>query len=128
LCTSKHQLDVDLGYVSNDRSEFEDSDVAGLQMKLNTFNYNAKSSKVGAFESIIGVQGMHQTNVNSGDEYLIQMLRQMTFGTGNYEWGSNVVQAGLRFDNRQVTSIENGYLAKKDISAIDRSFHSLMLL
>jgi iron complex outermembrane receptor protein len=36
------KLDVDLGYVSNDRSEFEDSDVAGLQMKLNTFNYNAK--------------------------------------------------------------------------------------
>jgi iron complex outermembrane receptor protein len=40
----------------------------------------------------------------------------LNFGTGNYEWGSNVVQAGLRFDNRQVTSIENGYLATKDIS------------
>jgi iron complex outermembrane receptor protein len=66
------KLDVDLGYVSNDRSEFEDSDVAGLQMKLNTFNYNAKYHlpKVGNFESII-VQGMHQTNVNSGEEYLI---------------------------------------------------------
>jgi iron complex outermembrane receptor protein len=49
------KLDVDLGYVSNDRSEFEDSDVAGLQMKLNTFNYNAKYHlpKVGAFESIM---------------------------------------------------------------------------
>jgi hypothetical protein len=32
----------------------EDSDVAGLQMKLNTFNYNAKYHlpKVGNFESI----------------------------------------------------------------------------
>jgi iron complex outermembrane receptor protein len=50
----KTPLDVDLGYVSNDRSEFEDSDIAGLQMKLNTFNYNAKYHlpKVGNFESI----------------------------------------------------------------------------
>jgi iron complex outermembrane receptor protein len=53
------KLDVDLGYVSNDRSEFEDSDVAGLQMKLNTFNYNAKYHlpKVGNLNQL--VQGMH---------------------------------------------------------------------
>jgi hypothetical protein len=54
-----------------------------------------------------------------------QMRPQMTlnFGTGNYEWGSNVVQAGLRFDNRQVTSIENGYLATEGyFKQIDRSF------
>jgi hypothetical protein len=30
------KLDVDLGYVANDRSEFVDSDVAGLHMKLKT--------------------------------------------------------------------------------------------
>jgi hypothetical protein len=49
------KLDVDLGYVSNDRSEFEDSDVAGLQMKLNTFNYNAKYHlpKVGALNQLL---------------------------------------------------------------------------
>ncbi|MBC5840791.1 TonB-dependent receptor [Flavobacterium sp. F-380] len=124
------KLDVDLGYVSNDRSEFEDSDVAGLQMKLNTFNYNAKYHlpKVGAFESIIGVQGMHQTNVNSGEEYLIPDATTNDFGifgTGNYEWGSNVVQAGLRFDNRQITSIENGVFGDEGyFKAIDRSFDS----
>jgi iron complex outermembrane receptor protein len=38
----KTKLDVDLGYVANDRSEFVDSDVAGLHMKLKTFNYDAK--------------------------------------------------------------------------------------
>ncbi len=69
--TSK--LDLDLGFISNDRSEFEDSDVAILKMKLNTFNYNAKyylpsSNKM---QTIVGVQGMHQTNMNSGEEYLI---------------------------------------------------------
>jgi iron complex outermembrane receptor protein len=57
------KLDVDLGYVANDRSEFVDSDVAGLHMKLKTFNYDAKYylPKMGTLESIV-VQGMHQTN------------------------------------------------------------------
>ena len=63
------KLDVDLGYVANDRSEFTDSDVASLHMKLKTFNYDAKYHlpKIGKVESIFGIQGMHQTNTNSGE-------------------------------------------------------------
>jgi iron complex outermembrane receptor protein len=36
---------------------------------------------------------MHQTNVNSGEEYLIPDATTNDFGilAGNYEWGSNVV-------------------------------------
>lgn len=124
------KIDVDLGYVANDRSEFEDSNVAGLQMKLKTFNYDAKYHfpKIGKLESIVGIQGMHQTNTNSGEEYLIPDATTNdfgVFGTANYEWKSNVIQAGLRFDNRQITSIahrvegEEGYF-----KAIDKSFDS----
>ena len=109
--TSK--LDLDLGFISNDRSEFEDSDVAILKMKLNTFNYNAKyylpsSNKM---QTIVGVQGMHQTNMNSGEEYLIPdaVTKDFgVFGTINYEWGTNVIQAGLRFDTRNITSEAHG--------------------
>ena len=56
------KLDVDLGYIDNDRSEFEDSSIAALHMKLRTFNYDAKLHlpKFGKIESIVGVQGMHQ--------------------------------------------------------------------
>ena len=105
--TSK--LDLDLGFISNDRSEFEDSDVAILKMKLNTFNYNAKyylpsSNKM---QTIVGVQGMHQTNMNSGEEYLIPdaVTKDFgVFGTINYEWGTNVIQAGLRFDTRSINT------------------------
>jgi hypothetical protein len=32
---------------------------------------------MGKIETIVGVQGMHQTNVNSGEEYLIQMPLRM---------------------------------------------------
>ena len=126
----KSKLDVDLGYISNDRSEFEDSEVAILRMKLKTFNYDAKYHlpKLGNFESIIGIQGMHQTNANSGEEYLIPDATTNDFGffgTGNYEWKSNVIQAGLRFDNRKITTTAHGISGEEgSFEAIDKSFDS----
>lgn len=126
----KSKLDVDLGYISNDRSEFEDSQVAILHMKLNTFNYDAKYylPKLGKFESIVGIQGMHQTNKNSGEEYLIPDAATNDFGffgTGNYEWKSNVIQAGLRFDNRKITTTAHGISGEEgSFEAIDKSFDS----
>ncbi|SEA12646.1 iron complex outermembrane recepter protein [Flavobacterium gillisiae] len=125
------KLDVDLGYVANDRSEFEDSDIAGLQMKLKTFNYDAKYHlpKMGKLESILGIQGMHQTNVNSGEEYLIPDATTNdfgVFGTVNYEWDNNsALQAGLRFDNRKITTEEHGTLGEEGyFKAVDKSFDS----
>jgi iron complex outermembrane receptor protein len=125
------KLDVDLGYVANDRSEFVDSDVAGLHMKLKTFNYDAKYylPKMGTLESIVGIQGMHQTNTNLGEEYLIPDATTNdfgVFGTINYEWDNNsVLQAGLRFDNRKIVSIENGTMGEEGyFKAVDKSFDS----
>ena len=76
------KLDADLGYIFNDRSEFEDSNVAILHMKLRTFNYDLKYylPKLGKVEAIIGVQGMHQTNTNSGEELLIPDAATNDFG------------------------------------------------
>lgn len=54
---------------------------------------------------------MHQTNMNSGEEYLIPdaVTKDFgVFGTINYEWGTNVIQAGLRFDTRNITSEAHG--------------------
>lgn len=124
------KLDVDLGYIANDRSEFVDSDVAGLRMKLKTFNYDAKYHlpKMGKLESIVGIQGMHQTNTNFGDEYLIPDATTAdfgVFGTVNYEWKTSVFQAGLRFDNRQITTDEHGTVGEEGyFKPIDKSFDS----
>ena len=125
------KLDVDLGYVTNDRSEFEDSDEASLQMKLKTFNYNAKYHlpKMGNLETILGVQGMHQTNTNFGEELLIPDATTNDFGifgTANYEWGSSsALQAGLRFDNRKISSEVNGEVGEEGyFQAVDKSFDS----
>ncbi|MHB1107641.1 MAG: TonB-dependent receptor plug domain-containing protein, partial [Lutibacter sp.] len=130
LFFSKSKLDVDLSYINNDRSEFEDSDVADLQMKLNTFNYDAKYHlpKYGNLETIIGFQGMHQNNRNFGEEYLIPDAVTNDigfFGTANYEWKSNVILAGLRFDNRAISSEANGTIGEEgSFEAINKSYNS----
>jgi iron complex outermembrane receptor protein len=126
----KSKLDVDLGYVANDRSEFEDSDVAILHMKLKTFNYDAKYHlpTIGKVETIFGIQGMHQTNTNSGEEYLIPDATTNDFGffgTANYEWKTNVLQAGLRFDNRKITTQAYGTPGEEgSFEAIEKSYDS----
>ncbi|WP_264519856.1 TonB-dependent receptor [Flavobacterium sp. N1994] len=124
------KLDADLGYIFNDRSEFEDSNVASLHMKLRTVNYDLKYylPKLGKIETIVGLQGMHQTNTNSGEELLIPDATTNdfgVFGTANYEFGKNVLQAGLRFDNRKVASETYGIVGQEGyFEAIDKSFNS----
>ncbi len=124
------KLDVDLGYIANDRSEFENSNTASLHMKLNTINYDAKYHlpKFGKFESIIGIQGMSQTNANSGINYLIPDASTNdfgVFGTGNIELKSNVFQAGIRFDNRAITTTAHGIIGQEGyFQAINKSYQS----
>jgi iron complex outermembrane receptor protein len=128
---NKSKLDVDLGHISNDRSEFVNSNVANLHMKLTTFNYNVKYylPKFGKIESIIGAQGMHQTNKNSGQEYLIPDATTTdfgVFGTANYEWKKNVIQAGLRWDNRNITTTEHGTNGDEGyFQLLDKNFQSV---
>ena len=126
--TSK--LDVNLGYIRNGRNEFEDSDVPVLHMILNTFAYNIKyylpaMSKV---QTIVGVQGMSQDNNNLGEEYLIPNAVTNDFGvfaTGMYEWDSNSLQAGIRFDNRHLVSEEYGIADEEGyFQALDNKYDS----
>ena len=124
------KLDADLGYIFNDRSEFEDSNIAVLHMKLKTFNYDVKYyfPKIGKIETIVGIQGMYQTNKNSGEELLIPDATTNDFGifgTANYEFGKNVLQAGLRYGNRKITSETNGIIGREGyFEAVDKNFDS----
>ena len=124
------KLDIDLGYIYNDRKEFEDSFSPVLHMKLKTFNYtvNYHLPKSGKFETIIGVQGMTQTNANFGEELLIPNAETNDFGiytTSLYEWKNNVIQAGIRYDNRKISSENHGIFGDEGyFAAIDKSFDS----
>ena len=123
-------LDADFGYIMNYRQEFEDSPEAALDMHLRTFNYDLKYNfpKTSKIEVIAGIQGMHQKNDNFGEEFLIPNATTTdfgVFGTANYEWEKSAVQAGLRYDHRNLTSEANGILGDEgSFEALDLDFDS----
>ncbi len=124
------KLEADLGYIFNNRKELEDINETALHMKLKTANYNVKYflPKSKNIETIIGVQGMHQTNLNFGEERLIPDATINDFGgfmTSNYEWNKNAVQAGIRFDKRTITTSEYGTIGNEGyFEAVDKQFES----
>ncbi len=130
LFLKNSKLEIDLGFISNDRSEYTENTIANLHMKLKTFNYDLKYHlpKFGKIESIVGVQGMQQTNKNSGIEFLIPNAATTdfgVFGTTNYEWKTNVVQAGLRFDTRKISSEGHGIIGDEgSFEALNKNYTS----
>ncbi|RXR18948.1 TonB-dependent receptor [Flavobacterium amnicola] len=124
------KIEADFGYISNKRKEFEDSNVPLLDMNLQTLNYDLKYflPKFGNFETIVGVQGMNQTNDNLGEELLIPNATTKDLGgliTTNYEWNKNVIQAGIRFDSRTITTENHGVIGEEGyFEAIDKQFTS----
>ncbi|SHI83911.1 TonB-dependent receptor [Flavobacterium terrae] len=124
------KLDFDLGFIANDRNEYEDSQIPILKMDLQTFNYDVKYyfPKFKKIETIIGVQGMSQTNKNYGEEILIPNAKTNDLGfliTSNYEFGKNVLQAGLRFDNRSIETETHGEIGEEGyFEAINKKFQS----
>src|SRR5690606_1720056 len=125
LFFSNSSLDIKVGYLFNNRKEFEDhhhdeedhdeedhedeeeeeeGEHPALEMHLETLNYDIKynTAKWGNFETIFGVQGMYQTNTNFGEEILIPDASVRDIGilaTTHYHLDKIDFQAGFRFDN-----------------------------
>jgi len=127
------RLDVNLGYLYNDRKEFEEHHdeedeehedeilEAALHMKLKTANYDVKYSlpKLGKFETIVGVQGMNQINTNYGEEQLIPDATTNDIGvlaTSHIHFETADVQLGVRYDNRNL-SVDSGL--QKDFNSFN---------
>jgi len=128
---SNSSLDVTLSYLFNDRNEFEDDlYIPALRLRLNTFGYNIKYNlpDIKDFETIIGVQGIYQTNTNLGEELLIPNAIKNDFGimiTTHYHLGDIGFQGGIRFDTRTIKTEEIGLVSQQEyIAAIDKSFSS----
>lgn len=128
---NKSSLDLKLGYLFNDRKEFEESfEEAELHMKLSTFNYNLQYNlpRMGNFETIAGIQGMFQTNVNEGEEILIPDAEKIDFGifaTTHYHLENWDFQGGIRYDIREISTEEYGILGELEYTpAIDQTFSS----
>ncbi|TYB76203.1 TonB-dependent receptor [Bizionia myxarmorum] len=121
------KLEFNLGYIYNDRKEFEDEhdhDHEGhdeddhleedhgemhpaLHMKLKTANYDVKYHLpvMGKFETIVGVQGMNQVNTNYGEEELVPDAVTNDFGflaMSHIHFNKVDFQIGARYDNRWI--------------------------
>ncbi len=136
-------LRVTLGYIANDRKEFEeeeeDTDMdsvapedlnPALDMNLSTFSYNIQYNLpvIGKLQTIAGVQGMSQRNKNFGEEVLIPNATTNDIGvlaTSHIHFDKSDVQVGLRFDNRSIKGEETGAMDEEGyIAELDRSFNS----
>ncbi|MEH6763202.1 MAG: TonB-dependent receptor [Aequorivita antarctica] len=131
LFFNKSSLDVKAGYLFNDRREFEDDPAtAALRLKLNTFNYDVKYNlpELGKFETIIGLQGMIQSNKNEAEEILIPDANTTDIGilaTSHYHLEKIDLQAGIRFDSRKIESEATRNPSDTDfIPALEKTFTS----
>lgn len=148
------RLDFKLGYTSNNRKEFEEphhhdhdhdhdhdhaeeehdhghsAEEPALEMQLNTISYDLKYHlpKTGAFETIIGAQGMIQTNENLGHEVLIPDAVTTDFGllaTTHFHQEKYDIQAGIRYDHRRLDSDPHGTEGTDNfVPEVGRSFNS----
>ncbi|MDT7830711.1 TonB-dependent receptor [Pricia sp. S334] len=128
----KSSLEATFGYTFNTRKEFEEGeDGAALDMDLVTFNYNLQYHlpKWGNLETIFGVQGMHQTNSNFGEELLIPDANTNDIGimgTSHIHFKNDSdLQLGLRYDYRSIDGKASGPLGEEGaIEALNRDFNS----
>ncbi|MGB8705090.1 MAG: TonB-dependent receptor [Gillisia sp.] len=130
-------LELKVGYLFNNRKEFSHESVQpdgsltpGLELHLNTLNYDVKynTPNWGKLETIIGLQGMHQTNTNFGEELLIPDATVNDVGvlaTSHYDFEKVNFQAGIRIDNRKINSKAMGMEGSaKYFAPVSRSFTS----
>jgi len=132
LFLENSRFELNLGYIYINRKEFEEHDhvdqedgdellEAALHMKLKTFNYDLKYNlpKMGRFETIVGLQGMSQTNANYVEEQLIPDATTNDVGllaTSHIHFETIDLQLGARYDNRSI-NVENSF--NKDFSSFN---------
>ena len=104
---TKSSLNINAGYIFNDRKEFEEFTIPELGFKLKTVNYDIKynTPKLGKFETIVGLQGMNQKNINYGVKELIPDATTNDIGVlavSHIHFENYDVQLGARYDNRNI--------------------------
>jgi len=108
-----------------DDDHHEESLHPSLHLKLNTFSYDAKwhLPKLNKFEGIVGVQGLYQENSNFGEEILIPDATTNDVGllfTGTFDFkNNNSLQAGLRFDIRDLKTKEHVVIHEDEIHTFE---------
>ena len=115
---NKSKLKTNIGFSSHQR-EVVLNNTSLIGMRLNTLNLDAKwyLPEHKHLESIIGMQGMYQTNHNFGQHFLLPnalITNGGLFGTINYAKNNWALQTGLRIDARNIQTQQVGQIADAD--------------
>jgi len=126
------QLKSTFAFQRNIRKEFEESkDEPGLNLGLNSYTYDVKYSFAndGKWEPTIGLQGMYQTNRNSGEEFLVPDYNSNNIGAFAYlkrNFNNGAINAGIRYDYKKIKGFD---LENEDgdavFTAFDNNFSNL---
>ncbi|WP_299568375.1 TonB-dependent receptor [uncultured Pedobacter sp.] len=126
------QLKSTLAFQRNIRKEFEETkDEPGLNLGLNSYTYDVKYSFAnhGTWQPTIGLQGMYQTNRNSGEEFLVPDYNSNNIGAFAYlkrNFENGAINAGARYDFKKIDGKdlveEHGNHQHQIFTAFDNSF------
>jgi iron complex outermembrane receptor protein len=107
------KLGLALGYQQNVRREFSHPQapgIPGLFLRLNSWTYDLKySPEFKGWELTLGIDGMEQTNINAGTDFIIPDYNQFDIGTYvNVKKSRDKfdISAGFRFDSRSMLDRE----------------------
>jgi iron complex outermembrane recepter protein len=104
----KSKLGLIAGYQESIRREFSHpqyADIPGLFLDLRTLTYDVKYTlpEISGWESILGINGMYQNNLNKGTEFIIPDYKQFDIGPFlllNKTFDKLDLSAGVRYDTR----------------------------
>ena len=126
----RSRIDLSAGYQRNKRKEFADIDnphQPGLYFDLKTYNLRMQFHlpQYDGWKTSIGFNGLHQTNENKGEEFLIPEYRMNDIGA--YFYGQKTIKGlslsgGFRFDTRQLDSKSLMLNASPKFEAFSRRF------
>jgi len=125
------QLKSTFAFQNNIRKEFEESkDEPGLNLNLKSYTYDVKYSFANndVWEPTIGLQGMHQTNANNGDEYLIPDYTSDNIGAFAYlkrNFSKGAINAGIRYDYKNVDGTDLIDDGEQVFTAFNNSFSNV---
>ena len=102
------KIKTNIGHTWHKRTLLNE-EITLIGMQLNTLNYDTKwyLPNWDKLETIIGVQGMHQTNTNFGEGFLLPDANINSVGIFtnlHYEFKNISLQGGVRYDARHIVT------------------------
>ncbi len=108
IALKNSEIKTNIGYTWHTRNLIDEG-ITKIGMQLNTLNYDAKwyLPNLNKLETIVGFQGMNQTNENFGVGFLLPDASINSIGVFtnlHYDFKNISLQGGVRYDARNITT------------------------